>query len=381
MSDKVDVIEDTLEVGTRLHPNVTPEVVNTVKYINDASADRPNLVEADENREGMDGLAVAEDLSKFLDDYDKNVLPYISDEDLAADRVDGSAVIPNEEGGTSLSVVTTNSNNEYSAAGLSLGVHGLSPGDIKGDGTSPFMNRLSRTGEQFFGDKIYSDSKESMKVKNSLFDSLRESGHAQGFSMMDGEDQALAASKHIWRFGYIGEDDDKALTMLKGQEHEFMSLLMYSTHFHETGLSQDNYNLGKRSNFHKIGTSKESKGGTDVGAHQINVDNQYRGTGINKKEIARHIDTNYSTSYALSLQIYKSNLNSIQRAITHMPKNIKSNFKKQYNQQMLATMAAGGFNGGREGATKIWDNLGTKAKPIWKVNADYFKASNRRSFS
>ena len=372
--EKENIIDETLKTGHKLHHNVTPDAVNNVKYINDAAADRPNFVETEENRGGMDGLAVAEDLSRFVDDMDKNVLPLISDEDLAADEVNGSTIVPNEEGGTSLSIVTTNAKNEYSTAGLSLGVLGLSASDVKGDGTSPLANRVARTGEDFFGDKIYKDSKESMKVRNSLFDSLRSSGNAQGFGILDGESQALMLSKHIWRGGYIGEFDDKSLNVIGGNREGFMSILMFSTAFNETGFSQTTYNLGKNSNFHKIGTKKESKGGTDVGGHQINVDSRYRGTGVDKKKIARYIDTNYSASYALALEEYKSQLNSIQRAVNHMPKSINSKFQENYTPQMLATLAAGGFNGGREGSTKIWDNLGSKENPKWKVNEDYFKA-------
>ena len=372
--EKADVIDETIETGYKIHHNVTPDAVNIVKSINDAAADRPNLVETDEHREGQNGFAVAEDMSRYLDDVKKYVLPGTTDIDLAKDSVTDVAVVENPEGKAVLDVVMTNDNNEYSPVGLSWGMFGLSPGDVKGDGTSPFQNRLDRTGEKYYGDKIYKNPIEAMKIKNSFFNSLRSSGHAEGFGWQDGEGQALLASKHIWRGGYIGDMDEKAFDHLHGQEGEFMSMLMYSTHFLETGFSQDNYNLGKRSNFHKIGTKQESKGGTDVGAHQINVDERYGDVDVDKKEIARHIDTNYSTSMVLALDTYKSNLVSIQKAVKYMPKNINENFKKHYTQQMIATLAAGGFNGGREGSTKIWNNLGTKAKPIWKVNADYFKA-------
>ena len=365
--EKADVIDETLkteETGYKIHHNVTPDVVNDIKSINDSVANRPNLVETDEHREGQNRFAIAEDVSRFLDDYEKNVLPQIDDNTLGEDETMGAALIPNE-GETNMSVVLTNSNNEYRSSGFFSSVMDLSAGDVKGNGISPFIVRAGRTDEKFFGDKIYKDSKDSMKVRNSFMDFLRETGNAQMFNSLDGEDQALLASQHLFDQGYAGKFDPVSEEMMGHTPGRFMGLLMFSTNFLETGLSQENYNLGKRSNIYR--------GGDDFGAHQISI-NRYNGKEVDKDEIARHIDTNYTVSYALALETYNTKLKGIQDSVKALPPKVKERFDTHYNTQMLATLAAGGFNAGLEAATKVRDNVGTKANPKWKPNEDYFKA-------
>ena len=377
MSDKIDIIDDTLEVGTPIHNGVTPDLVNDIKDINNASADRPNLVETDEYREGQDGLATAQDVSKYLNDVEEKVNSVTPDSNLVSERLD-ELTLEQKEGSTSFVLRRMNQYGETAEIGDASEVQGLSAGDVTGTGESPLAVRAAKTGEKFIGGILYDNPRQAMESRNHLFDSLREYNVAHTFELLSGEDQALMTARHLWEVGPIKDYHSEPHYRFAsnggfegGNEvmlPAFMSKLNFSTSFNESGFNNDNYSSNKGSNVHKLNDPNEKN--IDVGVNQENIDKHTK-KGLDKNRIGPLIDNNYSIGLALSFETYKDNFRSITKAVKHMPASISGEFKKQYTPQMLAMIAAGGFNSGRDGATKIWK--GSK-KTGWKVDGDYFKA-------